>query len=100
VAEHERAPVFQEPLELAVADHRVQRVDARGTHLDQHVTIADLGLGYIGSTESVLAISLDDEIVSHSQAGDTAVVRLLDAALIVEGLLENLPRPSAAREPG
>ena len=61
VAEHERGLVLQEPLELAVADHRVQRVDAGGAHLDQHVTVADLGLGYVGGAESVLAVVLDDE---------------------------------------
>ena len=61
VAEHERGPVLQEPLELAVADHLVQRVDAGGAHLDQHVTVADLGLGYVGGAESVLAVVLDDE---------------------------------------
>jgi hypothetical protein len=61
VAEHERGPVFQEPLELPVADHLVQRVDASGAHLDQHVTVADLRLGYIGGVEPVLAVMLDDE---------------------------------------
>ena len=61
VAEHERGLVLQEPLELAVADHLVQRVDAGGAHLDQRVTVADLGLGYVGGAESVLAVPLDDE---------------------------------------
>src|SRR5205814_1450729 len=61
VAEHERGLVLQEPVELAVADHLVQRVDAGGAHLDQHVTVADLGLGYVGGAESVLAVPLDDE---------------------------------------
>ncbi len=44
VAEHERGLVLQQPLELAGADHLVQRVDASGAHLDQHVTVADRGL--------------------------------------------------------
>jgi hypothetical protein len=61
VAEHKRSPVLQEPLELAVADHFVQRVDAGGAHLDQHVTVADLRLGYVGGAKSVLAVLLDDE---------------------------------------
>src|SRR5215212_2761929 len=50
VAEHERRPVLQEPLELAVADHLVQRVDAGGAHLDQNVTVADLRPAYVGGT--------------------------------------------------
>ena len=61
VAEHERALIPQQPLELTVADHRVQRVDARGAHLDEHVTGADVGLGYIGGAKTVLAVALDDE---------------------------------------
>jgi hypothetical protein len=36
----------------------VQRVDAGGAHLDQHVTVADLGLGYVGGAESVVAVVL------------------------------------------
>jgi hypothetical protein len=46
-----------------VADHLVQRVDAGGTHLEQHVTVADLGLWYVGGGESVRAVMLDDECV-------------------------------------
>ena len=61
VAEHERGPVLQELLELPVADHLVQRVDTGGAHLDQHVTVADLRLTYVGGAESVLAVLLDDE---------------------------------------
>jgi hypothetical protein len=61
VAEHERGPVLQELLELPVADHLVQRVDAGGAHLDQHVILADLRLGYLGGAQSVLAVLLDDE---------------------------------------
>jgi hypothetical protein len=61
MAQHERGLVLQEPLELAVADHLVQRVDAGGAHLDQHVTVADLRLGYVGAAQSVLAVVLDDE---------------------------------------
>jgi hypothetical protein len=34
---------------------------AGGAHLDQHVTVADLGLWYIRAAESVLAVVLDDE---------------------------------------
>jgi hypothetical protein len=48
VAEHERCPVLQELFELAVADHLVERVDAGGAHLDQHVIVTDLGLTYVG----------------------------------------------------
>ena len=73
VAEHERGLVLQEPLELAVADHLVQRVDAGGAHLDQHVTVADLGLGYVGGAESVLAVVLDDECLhDRSPRGELA----------------------------
>jgi hypothetical protein len=61
VAEHKRGPVLQEPLELAVADHHVQRVDPGGADLDQHVAVADLGLGDVGGAQSVLAVVLDDE---------------------------------------
>src|SRR4029453_3885330 len=61
VAEHERGPVLQETLELAVADHLVQRVDTGGAHLDQHVTLADLRLRYIGCAKSVLAVLLHNE---------------------------------------
>ena len=61
VAEHERGPVPQELLELAVADHLVQRVDAGGAHLDQHVTVTDLRLGHLGGAQPVLAVLLHDE---------------------------------------
>ena len=61
VAEHERRLVLQELLELAVADHLVQRVDAGRAHPDQDVTAADVGLGYVGGAEAVLAVLLDDE---------------------------------------
>src|SRR5215218_4307094 len=76
VAEHERGPVLQEPLELAVADHLVQRVDAGGTDLDQHVTVADLGLGYVGGGESVLAVVLDDECL-HGRPPRRVIASLL-----------------------
>ena len=72
VAEHERGLVLQEPLELAVADHLVQRVDAGGAHLDQHVSVADLGLGYVGGAESVLAVVLDDECL-HDRSPRRAI---------------------------
>jgi hypothetical protein len=65
VAEHERGPVLQELFELAVADHLVERVDAGGAHLDQHVTLADFGLSYVGGAQSVLAVLLDDECLHH-----------------------------------
>src|SRR5215212_3967254 len=61
VAKHERGPVLQELFELAVADHLVERVDTGGAHLDQHVTVADLRLGYLGGANSVRAVLLDDE---------------------------------------
>src|SRR3954453_5115219 len=69
VPEHERGPVLQEALELAVADHLVQRVDAGGAHLDQHVAVADLGLGYVGDAESVPAVVLDDECLHELAPG-------------------------------
>jgi len=73
VAEHERGLVLQEPLELAVADHRVQRVDAGGAHLDQHVTVADRGLGYVGGAKSIVAVPLDDECLhDRSRVRDLA----------------------------
>jgi hypothetical protein len=61
VTEHERSPVLQKLLELAVADHLVERVDAGGAHLDQHVTVADLRLRYLGGAQAVFAVLLDDE---------------------------------------
>ena len=54
VAEHERLLVLDELLELAVADHLVQRVDACRADLDQHVTVADLRLGDVGGAEPSL----------------------------------------------
>ena len=39
VAEHEGRLVLEELLELAVADHAVQRVDARCAHLDENVAV-------------------------------------------------------------
>jgi hypothetical protein len=76
VAEHERRLVLQEPLELAVADHLVQRVDAGGAHLDQHVTLADLGLGYFGGADSVRAVVLDDECLHDRSAERNSSARL------------------------
>src|SRR5512133_2008833 len=32
---------------------------------DPHVTVADLGLGYVGGAQSVLAVLLDDECLHH-----------------------------------
>jgi hypothetical protein len=61
VSEHERRLVLQEQLELAVADHLVERVDAGSAHPDQNVTRPDTGLRDLGGTQAVLAISLDDE---------------------------------------
>jgi hypothetical protein len=54
VAQHERGPVLQDPLEVAVADLRVQGIDAGGAHPDQHVTVAGRGLGYVGGVEPSL----------------------------------------------
>jgi hypothetical protein len=61
VPQHERRPVLQEPLELAVADHPVQRVDAGGTHPDQDVTGPDGGIWHLDGAEAAFAIFLDDE---------------------------------------
>src|SRR5437667_1245664 len=51
VSEHERGLVLQELLELAVADHLVQRVDAGSTYLDQDVTGPEGGFGHVGRAE-------------------------------------------------
>jgi hypothetical protein len=59
----------------ADVDEQSQRGDAGGAHLDQHVTVADLGLGYVGGAESVLAVLLDDECLddrSSSQRNSRA----------------------------
>jgi hypothetical protein len=75
VTEHERCPVLQELLELAVADHLVQRVEAGVAHLDRHVTVANVGLRYVGGAQSVLAVPLDDECLhdrSSSQRNSRA----------------------------
>ena len=45
VADHEGGLVFQELLELTVADHLVQWVDAGRAHPDQDVTVANPRLG-------------------------------------------------------
>jgi hypothetical protein len=61
VSEHERQLVLQEQLELAVAYHLVQRVDAGGTNPHQDVTRSDGGIRHLGAAEAVFAIFLADE---------------------------------------
>jgi hypothetical protein len=61
VPEYERKLVLQELLELPVADHFVQRVDAGGAHFDQDVPVSDRGLGHLSGAGAVLAVLLDDE---------------------------------------
>jgi hypothetical protein len=60
VAEHEGRLVLDQPLELAVAGHLVQRVDARGAHPDEDVASSHDGLGHVGGARTVLAVLLDD----------------------------------------
>src|SRR2546428_1929440 len=52
VSEHERRLVLQEQLELTVAYHLVQRVDAGSTHPDEDVTGPDGGTQYFGGAEA------------------------------------------------
>ena len=54
VAEHERWLVLEELFELSVADHAVQRVDARCAHLDENVPVTDLGSGTSAARTSSL----------------------------------------------
>jgi hypothetical protein len=53
VTEHERHPVGQDLLELAVPDLGVQQVDARRPHLHQHVIGTDTGLGHLAHLHAV-----------------------------------------------
>jgi hypothetical protein len=61
VADHDGGLVFQQLLELTVADHLVQWVDAGRAHPDQDVTAANLRFGNLGGAETVLAVLRDDE---------------------------------------
>src|SRR5690348_6830217 len=61
VPEHEWCLVLKEQLELAIAHHLVQRVDASGSHPDQNVTGPDGGREHLGGAEPAFAIFLDDE---------------------------------------
>jgi hypothetical protein len=61
VSEHERCLVLQEQFELAVADHLVERVDARSTHPDEHVLRPDGRPGHVGGAETARAVLLHDE---------------------------------------
>src|SRR6266581_5264526 len=61
VSEHERRLVLQEQLELAVAYHLVQRVDAGSAHPDKHVAGPDGRVWRFGGAEAALAILLDNE---------------------------------------
>jgi hypothetical protein len=67
VAEHERGPVLQEPFELPVADHLVQRVDAGRVHPDQDVAVSDGGLGYLRGAQAALSVLLDGECLHLGQ---------------------------------
>src|SRR5881628_3056016 len=66
VSEHERRLVLQEQLELAVAYHLVQRVDAGSTHPDKDVAGPDGGVWHLGGAEAALTISFDDECLHDS----------------------------------
>ena len=55
VAEDEGRPVPDQPLEVPVAGHRVERVDACGTHRDEDVASSHGGLGHVGGAQAVLA---------------------------------------------
>src|SRR5687767_5123899 len=68
VPEHERRLVFQEPLELAVAYHLVQRVDAGCIDPHQDVTWPDGGIWDLSGAEAVLAIFGDDECLHNGPA--------------------------------
>ena len=61
VAEHEGLLVLQKLLELTVADHLVQWIDAGRNDSHQDVGVADLRLGYVGGAQAVLAVLRDDE---------------------------------------
>jgi len=60
VAQDERRLVLDQLFELPVADHLVERVDARGADADQHLVAADLGVGDLGGPQGVLAVLVDD----------------------------------------
>jgi hypothetical protein len=61
VSEHERCLVLQEKLELAVAYHPVQRVDAGSTHSNEYVTGPDGGVRRVCGAQAILAVFPDDE---------------------------------------
>ena len=61
VAECEGSLVLQELLELAVANHLVQRIDAGTGDPDEDVAVADRRLRDIGGPQAVLAVPLDNE---------------------------------------
>ena len=62
VTEHERHAVGQDPLELAVPDLGVEKVDARRPHLHQDVMLTDTGLGHLPHLQAVLAaVAADHE---------------------------------------
>jgi hypothetical protein len=61
VADHEGSLVLQELLELTIANHLVQRVDAGCTHSHQDVIVANFGFGYVRGPKAVLTVpSYDD----------------------------------------
>src|SRR5687768_11529330 len=63
VTEHEWRLVSQQQLELAVADHPVQRVDSGRTNPNEDVARTDRGFRYMGGAEATLAVLRNDECV-------------------------------------
>jgi hypothetical protein len=61
VANHEGGLVLQQLLELTVADHLVQWVDAGRAHPDEDVIAANLRFGNLRGAETILAVPRDDE---------------------------------------
>jgi len=61
MAEGEGALVLDELLELPVADHLVERVDAGRPYVDQDVVRTDLRCRDLGQSEPVRAVVGDDE---------------------------------------
>lgn len=81
VAEGERALVLDELLELAVADHLVERVDARRAYVDEDVAGTDRGSGHLRGCQTVGAVVGDDECLHQEScpvgaAGGSGVVAM------------------------
>ncbi len=60
VSQDEREAVGQQPLELAGGELGVERVDACGANLDEHVARLDRRLGHVGRSHRPSAVLLDD----------------------------------------